>query len=68
MYTRSERIEMSQDETTNLGAGNEEPDPATAQNPPKDVKAGDKKRENIGPGPDSAAETGVGGKDEQGRR
>jgi hypothetical protein len=30
---------------TNLGAGNQEPDPATAQTPPSDVRAGDKERE-----------------------
>ncbi|HEY3896615.1 MAG TPA: hypothetical protein VGL88_14775 [Pseudonocardiaceae bacterium] len=32
-------------EQTNLGAGNQEPDPATAENPPSDVKAGAKKRD-----------------------
>ena len=32
-------------EQTNLGAGNQEPDPATAENPPQDVKAGAKKRD-----------------------
>jgi len=32
------------DEQTNLGVGNEEPDPATAENPPGEVGAGDKKR------------------------
>jgi hypothetical protein len=31
-------------EQTNLGAGNQEPDPATAKNPPSDTKAGDKAR------------------------
>lgn len=31
-------------EQTNLGAGNKEPDPATADNPPSDVEAGDQKR------------------------
>ncbi|MGH3913043.1 MAG: hypothetical protein ACRDTC_06490 [Pseudonocardiaceae bacterium] len=32
-------------EDLNLGAGNEEPDPATAENPPSDLQAGDSKRE-----------------------
>jgi hypothetical protein len=32
-------------EQTNLGAGDQEPDPATAENPPSDIKAGDQKRE-----------------------
>ncbi|MGH3898537.1 MAG: hypothetical protein ACRDTA_09835 [Pseudonocardiaceae bacterium] len=32
------------DEQTDLGAGNKEPDPATAEDPPSDVRAGDKKR------------------------
>ena len=32
------------DEQTDLGAGNAEPDPATAENPPSDISAGDKKR------------------------
>ena len=31
-------------EETNLGAGNEEPDPATAEDPPSDLEAGDTKR------------------------
>jgi len=31
-------------EGTNLGAGNEEPDPATAENPPGDLAKGDQKR------------------------
>lgn len=48
---------------TNLGAGNTEPDPATAENPPDDLKAGDKKREKGGSGTESAAEAGVGGPD-----
>jgi hypothetical protein len=30
---------------TNLGEGNEEPDPATAENPPRDSGQGDRKRE-----------------------
>jgi hypothetical protein len=29
---------------TDSGAGNEEPDPATAANPPSDTEAGDQKR------------------------
>ena len=29
---------------TDLGAGNAEPDPATAENPPSDVRAGDEER------------------------
>ena len=29
---------------SNLGAGENEPDPATAENPPRDIKAGDEKR------------------------
>jgi hypothetical protein len=28
----------------NLGEGNQEPDPATAETPPSDVQAGDQKR------------------------
>lgn len=52
-------------EEANLGAGNKEPDPATAVNPPDDLKAGDKKREATGPGPDpTGSDSGVGGKDE----
>ena len=47
---------------TDSGAGNEEPDPATAANPPADLKAGDKKREKEG-APDTAAEAGAGGLD-----
>ena len=31
-------------EKSNLGAGEQEPDPATAENPPQDMKAGDQKR------------------------
>ncbi len=31
-------------EETNLGAGNKEPDPATAESPPSDTHAGDEKR------------------------
>lgn len=38
-----ERVDKLQ-EQTNLGAGNQEPDPATAENPPSDLKAGDKAR------------------------
>jgi hypothetical protein len=50
------------DKATNLGAGDEEPDPATAENPPNQVGAGDEKREKEG-APDTAAEAGVGGSD-----
>ena len=32
------------DEQADLGAGNKEPDPATAENPPGEVGAGAKKR------------------------
>lgn len=32
------------DAAENLGAGNQEPDPATAENPPSDISAGDDKR------------------------
>ena len=31
-------------EQQNLGAGDEEPDPATAENPPSDIRAGDEER------------------------
>lgn len=31
-------------EQTNLGAGNREPDPATSENPPSDLSAGDEVR------------------------
>ena len=33
---------------TNFGAGNQEPDPATAENPPSDISAGDQKRDPEG--------------------
>jgi hypothetical protein len=49
-------------EGTNSGAGNEEPDPASAGSPPAGVKAGDKKRDKEG-APDTEAEAGVGGLD-----
>lgn len=49
-------------ESTNLGAGNEEPDPATAENPPDEIRAGDKKREKEG-APATSAEAGTGGLD-----
>lgn len=45
-------------EETNLGAGNEEPDPATAENPPADLRSGDEKREKE-PSPGTAASSGV---------
>ena len=35
-------------EQTNSGAGNQESDPATAANPPSDIKAGDQKRDPEG--------------------
>ena len=38
-----ERVADLQEET-NLGAGNQEPDPATASDPPSDLKAGDAAR------------------------
>jgi hypothetical protein len=38
-----ERLEKIGDQS-NLGAGENEPDPATAQNPPSDLEAGDQKR------------------------
>ncbi len=38
-----ERVSALQ-EQMNLGAGNQEPDPATAENPPSDLRAGDKAR------------------------
>jgi hypothetical protein len=47
---------------TDSGAGNQEPDPATAETPPADLKAGDKKRDEEG-APDTEAEAGVGGSD-----
>lgn len=49
-------------EGTNSGAGNEEPDPATTENPPADLGAGDEKRKPEG-APDTAAEAGAGGLD-----
>ena len=49
-------------EGTDSGAGNQEPDPATAENPPTDLKAGDKERDKKG-APDTEAEAGVGGSD-----
>lgn len=30
---------------SDLGAGDQEPDPATAESPPSDIQAGDEKRE-----------------------
>jgi hypothetical protein len=39
----SERVGKLDDQA-NLGAGNEEPDPATAEDPPSEVRAGDQKR------------------------
>ena len=39
-----------------------ESDPATAENPPSEIRAGDAKR-GKGPSPDTAAEAGVGGLD-----
>ena len=47
-------------EETNLGAGNEELDPATGEAPPESTGAGDAKREKEG-APDT--EAGVGGLD-----
>lgn len=38
-----QRVAKLQEET-NLGAGNVEPDPATSENPPRDLKAGDQAR------------------------
>lgn len=35
-------------EQPNLGTTDQEPDPATAENPPSDIKAGDKKRDPVG--------------------
>ncbi len=51
-------------EEANLGAGNQEPDPATAANPPDELRAGDKKRDKEGGEPDTEAEAGVGGSDD----
>ncbi len=53
---------MTQDQSAAQHAGDNEPDPATAENPPSEIKAGDEKREP-GSGPDSPAEAGVGGSD-----
>ncbi len=49
-------------EGTNLGAGNEEPNPATDEKPPDQGKAGNAKREKEG-APETEAEAGVGGPD-----
>jgi hypothetical protein len=54
----AEHVEQTGNQA-NLGAGNEEPDPATAEDPPSDISAGDKKRPT-GPGPESAPEAGAG--------
>jgi hypothetical protein len=63
MFRQSKGNEMSQaGDVTNSGAGNEEPDPATAENPPVDIKAGDEKREQDG-APETAAQAGAGGLD-----
>lgn len=53
---------MSEPQTPPGGAGSEEPDPATAENPPGQGGAGDKKRNKEG-APDTAAEAGVEGLD-----
>lgn len=52
-------------EQTNSGAGNQEPDPATAENPPRDISAGDAARDPEGSASHRAdrMETGVGGKE-----
>ncbi len=47
---------------TDSGSGNQEPDPATAENPPSDIEAGDAKRGQTGAGPDRPA-TKAGGVD-----
>lgn len=49
-------------EATNLGTGNEEPDPATDENSANQTNAGDAKRHKEG-APDTEAEAGVGGPD-----
>lgn len=49
-------------EGTNVGAGKEEPDPATDETPQNETKAGDAKRNKEG-APDTEAEAGVGGAD-----
>ncbi len=46
-------------EQLNSGAGNDEPDPATAESPPDQIRAGDAKRETKG-APDTPDEAGVG--------
>lgn len=46
-------------EEVNSGAGNEEPDPATAETPPDQIRAGDAKRETQG-APETPDEAGVG--------
>ncbi len=56
--TSSKENVAKEHEATNLGAGEEEPDPATAENPPKDLKEGSQKREQEGAG-GGAAPTGV---------
>jgi len=48
---------------TNLGAGNEKPDPATEESGSNQAGAGDAKRNPEG-APDTEAEAGVGGPDE----
>jgi hypothetical protein len=60
MFHLIEGVEMS--EETNLGAGNEESDPATDEAGPESTGAGDAKREKEG-APDTEAESGVGGLD-----
>lgn len=49
-------------EETNLGVGDQEPDPATDEASPESTGAGDAKREKEG-APDTEAESGVGGLD-----
>jgi hypothetical protein len=45
------------------GAKMPESDPATAENPPSEIRAGDAKRDKGPSSPDTAAEAGVGGLD-----
>jgi hypothetical protein len=54
-----ESVDKPHDQTDS-GAGNQEPDPATAENPPSDIQAGDAKRGQTGAGPDRPATKGEG--------
>jgi anti-anti-sigma regulatory factor len=48
MFIHMRGSKISQPEQTNLGAGNNEADPATAENPPNETRAGDERERRMG--------------------